>query len=322
MMKLAILGLGHIARFQLDALDHVAAMTLVGAHDTNQKQAQLLPDSVRFYDTLDSLLAECEADLVLVSTPNVTHYELGKRILENDRALLLEKPCCHTEQELTDLLPTAQKYDQFFAVALHAAYARDLDWYIAQTKTGDLDYGPLSSFHIGFFDPYFEAGVLKPAAQSLGGSWFDSGINGLSVIGRLIDPANLKLVEGRMTTIPTVPCSEVQGLATFTYLQDDTFGHGMIETNWTLGLNRKITQLFYGASNTHVTLHHSDETVLAQQNGRLILEKNLQNELPRLTNHYINLFQDVARRFYENRNNLDYAVPIHHLLFAADHRQL
>lgn len=320
-MKIAIVGLGHIAKFQLEALAHLNNINLVGAYDIQPDRARLLPTSVHFYDALDSLLTECESDLILVSTPNVTHYELGKRVLEHGRSLLLEKPCCQTEAEMADLIATAQKRSQFFAVALHAAYARDMAWYLAQVNAGLIDYGPLSGFHIGFFDPYYEAGALKPSAQSLGGSWFDSGINALSVIGKFIEPAQLKLVEGRMTRVASVPCSEIQGSATFQFAQGHTFGHGIIETNWTLGLNRKVTHLFYCASNTQVTLHHSDETVLVHRHGRLILEKNLQNNLPRLTNHYVNLFRDVAQRFHDNKRNLDYAVQIHRLLFAARLKQ-
>ncbi|TWI65055.1 D-galactose 1-dehydrogenase [Desulfobotulus alkaliphilus] len=101
-MKIAIVGLGHIAQFQLDALGHLDDISLVGAHDVNLDQAKLLPASVRFYNTLDSLLTECEADLILVSTPNITHYRLGKQVLEYDRSLLLEKPCCQTEAEMAD----------------------------------------------------------------------------------------------------------------------------------------------------------------------------------------------------------------------------
>jgi len=101
--------------------------------------------------------------------------------------------------------------------------------------------------------------------------------------------ADLKLVEGRMTSVPAMLCSEIQGSATFEFLHNGVFGQGIIETNWTLGLNRKITQLFYCSSNTRVTLHHSDETVYVHRDGRLIFTKSLKNRLPRLTNHYINV---------------------------------
>ena len=316
-MKIAMVGLGHIAKFQLDALESLESIKLVGAYDIRSERAGLLPSSVRFYESLDDLLENCEADLVLVSTPNVTHYEIGKLVLEHNRSLILEKPCCSTEAEVVDLIETAQRRGLFFVVALHATYARDVEWYLKQISTGKINYGPLSGFYCGFFDPYYDTGTLKQSAQSLGGAWFDSGINALSVIGRFIDPTRLELVEGRMTRVPSVACSEIQGAATFQFLQDGIWGQGIIETNWALGLNRKITQLFYCHTDTRVTLHHSDETVYVYRGEQLILVKDLRNERPRLTNHYTNLFRDIARRFRENRSNIDYTVQLHHLFFAA-----
>ncbi len=318
-MKIAMIGLGHVAKFQLDALEHLDSIKLVGAHDIRNERASLLPPSVPFYETLDEFLRNCKADLVLVSTPNITHYEIGKQVLESGGSLLLEKPCCQSESEMFDLLYTAKQQGVFFDIALHATYARDIEWFLSQIQARKINYGTLSGFYCGFFDPYYDinTGTLKQAAQSLGGSWFDSGINALSVIGKFIEPTDLKLVERRMTIVPTVPCSEIQGSVTFEFLHNNVFGQGIIETNWALGLNRKITQLFYCSSNTRVTLHHSDETVYVHRNGRLIFTKSLKNRLPRLTNHYINLFQDIQQRFQKNQSNLDYAIQIHRLFFAT-----
>ena len=318
-VKIAIIGLGHIAKFQLEALKLLPSLELVGAHDIIKDRARLLPPSVPFYETLDELLGNCKADLILVSTPNVTHYEIGKQVLESGYSLLLEKPCCQSEPEMFDLLDTAKRQGVFFAVALHAAYARDVEWFLSQIQAGKINYGTLSGFYCGFFDPYYDisTGLLKQSARSLGGAWFDSGINALSVIGRFIPPEDMRLVEGRMTVVPTIPCSEIQGAATFEFSHDGAFGQGIIETNWALGLNRKITQLFYCSTNTRVTLHHSEETVYVHRDGQLIFAKSLRNGLPRLTNHYVNLFQDIEQRFRENRSNLDYAVLIHRLFFAA-----
>ena len=318
-MKIAIIGIGTIAEFQLQALANLNDVTLVGGYDIQPERAKLLPATAVFYPSLDALLAECEADLFLLSTPSLSHYPLGKRVLKQGHSLLLEKPCCQTETQLADLLCTARKHNQFFSVALHAAYGREVDWYLSQIQAGKINYGPLTGFYSAFFDSYYQAGELKPSAQSLGGAWFDSGINALSVIGNFIDPSQLQLIEGHMTRIASLACSEIQGIATFTFSQNEAFGHGIIETNWALGIDRKVTQLFYATTNTRVTLNHSDQTVLVHRNGSLILEKNLQNQLPRLTNHYINLFQDMSQRFRENNSNLDYAAVIHGLLFTAGH---
>lgn len=316
-MKLALVGLGHIARYQLEALAQVEEVHLVAAHDLEPERAAILPDGVVFFSELDDLLSEGGADLIMVSTPNITHYGLGKQVLESGAALLLEKPCCNTEEELDDLVEIAARAGQFFAVALHAAYARDLLWYLERVALGEMDFGPLTSFYAGFFDPYYQKGEIVLDARGLGGSWFDSGINALSVIGRLIPPAELQLIEGRMTTIDSLDCSEVQGSATFRYPHEGFTGHGIIDTNWTLGLNRKTTRLYYGATNTEIILHHSKESIFVNRDGRRVLGRSFQGEYPRLTNHYANLFRDVAARFSRGEDNSEHAAALHRLLFAA-----
>ncbi len=316
-MRITLIGLGHIARFQLEALSQIEQVELVSAHDIEPAQADILPDSIPFFSELDDLLSESETDIIMVSTPNVTHYEIGKRVLESGAALLLEKPCCNNEEELDDLIDTAQCTDQFFAVALHAAYARDLVWYLEWINSGEVDLGPLTSFYAGFFDPYYRDGKIVSGARGLGGSWFDSGINALSVIGRLIHPTTLDLVEGRMTAIDSLNFSQVQGAATFTYPHRTFTGHGIIDTNWTLGLNQKITRLYYGATNTKVILHHSDECVLVIRDNEIMFKQNLKGKFSRLTNHYVNLFRDVDQRLSRGEDNIEHAAQLHRLLFAA-----
>lgn len=316
-MKIALIGLGHIAHFQIEALSQVEEVELVSAHDIDPTKADILPDSVPFFSELEELLADRRADIVMVSTPNVTHYELGKKVLESGAALLLEKPCCNTEEDLADLIDTARRTGQFFAVALHAAYARDLLWYLERTDSGAFDFGPLTGFYVGFFDPYYQDGKIVPGARGLGGSWFDSGINGLSVIGRLIQPTTLDLIASRMTTIDSLKCSEVQGSTTFKYPHREFTGLGFIDTNWTLGLNQKTSRLYYGATNTEVLLHHSNEEILITQDGEDVLRKNFRGEFPRLTNHYMNLFRDIEQRLSRGEDNIEYAAELHRLLFAA-----
>jgi len=316
-MKIGIIGLGNVARYQIDALNRIDNISLTGVYDINPEITGLIPGDTTLYTSLDSMLEQCDADLFLVSTPNVTHYEIGIQVLQHNRPLLLEKPCCETIQQLQDLVALSQRQQHFFAAAFHASYARDLKWFLEEMNCGHFDPGPLTGFHLCFFDPYYIDGHLNPMAHSLGGSWFDSGINALSVIGRLIEPDRIKLVDGYMTHIESIPCSEIQGSANFSFSDKDNEGYGIIETNWTLGLNRKTTKLFYLSSNTQVILHHSDETVYIYRDGKLLKQKNLQNGLPRLTNHYINLFTDITDRLNEKRDNLDYATVLHKLLFAA-----
>lgn len=316
-MNVALIGLGHVAQYQIEALSSVSEMDLVAAHDIDITRAAFLPTHVRFVADLDQLLALPNVDLFVVSTPNVSHYEVGKRVLEANRPLVLEKPCTETSEQLNELIALSQANAQLLIVALHAAYARDVLWFMEYLETHASILGPLTGFHAGFFDPYYQDGDVVPAAQSLGGAWFDSGINALSVVGRFVDPANLVLVEGRMTSVRSLPWSELQGAASFVFKDGDYYGDGIVETNWCLGINRKVTQLFYATTNTRVTLNHSQERVVIERAGAIMHEENLQNGHPRLTNHYKNLFTEVELCFRTRTTNLDYAEPLHRLLFEA-----
>jgi len=321
MLKIALIGLGHIAQHQIEAIKHVDDIEIVGAHDIVLQRSSLLPGSVRFYETFDSLINNCGADLFMVSTPNNTHFKIGMNVLQKRRALLIEKPCSVNQQDLNALQQEIKNSRQFCAVALHASYALDLLWYTEQIQSGKLDYGQIAGFFSGFYDPNYVNGEVIPSAIGLGGSWLDSGINALSVIARLIDIEKVSVAEGRMTVIDSLPCSEIQGAATLNFIDSDYFGKGIIDTNWALGINRKRTHLYYHKDDTEVTLDHSNETVIIRQGNHIIGNKNMQNGLPRLVNHYVNLFQDVVHMYHHGSGNFASAYSLHQILLDAHNYQ-
>lgn len=316
-MELAIIGLGHVAQYQLEAINQLKDVNLVAAHDVDSTRSRILPPGVLFFDEAEQLLSHPNVDLVLVSTPNKSHYSVGKQVLQSKKPLLLEKPCCDSLEQMNELVDLSRENNQSFMVAFHAAYGRDVLWYQDYISQSEFNPGPLTSFHAGFFDPYYLDGRIISAAESLGGSWFDSGVNALSVIGKFIELDKLHVVEGRMTRISSLPCSEIQGAASFEFTSDKHTGNGIIETNWTLGLNRKVTQLYYALTDTQVTLDHTNEKVIIKHGQKVIKDEHLQTHLPRLTNHYINLFRDVTDMFDSKNTNLSYAISIHQLLFEA-----
>ena len=47
---------------------------------------------VKTYRTLEDLLADDEVELVVVNTPNYTHFEYAKKALEAGKHIVVEKP--------------------------------------------------------------------------------------------------------------------------------------------------------------------------------------------------------------------------------------
>jgi len=122
-----------------------------------------------------------------------------------------------------------------------------------------------------------------------------------------------------LTVVPQFPCREVQGRTTFRFpVTGQSFhGRGTIDTNWTLGLNCKITRLYFDLTNQEVILFHSKESVLRQVLGQpLEVLVDLTNECPRLVNHYIGVFAEFATRLKNRTDNLQHARRLHQLLLA------
>ncbi len=243
--RLAMIGIGHVAEHQLKALTSNPCWELVGASDLRSERRDLLFSQTPFFESAEELLGNVDADMVLVSTPNCTHFELGKIVLEAGKNLLLEKPCCETPEQLDELIHISNARGTLFNVALHASHARDLCWFI--DNRDNLELGDITSFHCGFFDPYLINGMINPSAASLGGLWFDSGINALSVIGAMLPASQISLVEARITRVEIEGCSDIQATVELACATASKRCLGMVETNWTLGINRKTTRLFFCA---------------------------------------------------------------------------
>ncbi len=313
MIRIALIGIGHVASYQIEAISKVDGLQLTDAHDIDKSKAKNLPTSVLFHESLHDLIAKSQADIFLISTPNLTHFEIGMEVIEKGRSVLLEKPICTTREELSAIMDASKKNGVFTSVAFHAAFARDVDWWL--NNSDKVGLGKLLGFNAGFFDPYISDGRVLPISKSLGGSWIDSGINALSVISQFIDPSVLKIKEARMTFIDGIECQQVQGLSIFSFDNSGYCGHGVIDTNWTLNINRKTTRLWY--ENADILLHHSLESVYKVEGDSAILVKDLRNNNSRLTNHYTALFTQLTSDYIQGNENIKQAALIHDLLFSA-----
>ena len=293
-------------------------MVLKGAFDIDEKKRSILPRDIKFYDSLDVLLNSNEVDVILVSTPNLTHFEIGYKVLSANYPLILEKPVSHSFNDLTKLKGLSSDKQIFFSVALHATQAYEVKWWLENCRNQNYEIGELTGFSCGFYDPYIIDGNVIEKAKGFGGSWFDSGINALSVIGLFVPPQNIEIYDSKMTSINTINCEQVQGHSLFSFeTESGRVGRGVINTNWTLGLNRKVTRLFYDLNRIEVILNHSKESIIIKKNGKKMLEREFSDGNNRLENHYVGVFNDLASRYHSRSSNIDYANEIHKLLFMA-----
>jgi predicted dehydrogenase len=77
--------------------------------ERHEKKAALQYPGIISYNNIDDLLNDNEIELVIVNTPNNTHFELAKQALQAGKHVLVEKPVAETTSEVKELYDLGRK---------------------------------------------------------------------------------------------------------------------------------------------------------------------------------------------------------------------
>jgi D-galactose 1-dehydrogenase len=318
MINLGIIGLGHIATHQMAAIELSQQFRLAAGCDPDTSRHELLDRTVAPYEDSTEFLEHPGLEVVVVASPNRLHVEHGLQVIRSGKWLCMEKPLAETQDEFDRFAVAKDEFSGYCTLALHAAFGVELDWFCRNVNEHGFDIRKMSSFEASFYDPYVENGQLLPQAKSLGGSWMDSGLNALSVLGRLIDPEALTITRSLMTRDDRVDCLELAGQVEFEFARPDGQGVGAIGTSWIEGLNKKVTTLEFADCRSRVILDHSEQQITVHDNGSQRQIFTSGNGLPRLTNHYVGVFADLASQIESRQDNFDYCARLHRFLFQGE----
>jgi D-galactose 1-dehydrogenase len=315
MFNVGIIGLGHVASHQIAAIDDSKDFQLTAGCDPDRARVALLNESVSAYTDADEMLQRSDLDVVVVASPNRLHVSHGLQVMAAGKWLFMEKPLAETQEEFELFDRKRLEYAGHCTLALHAAFGVEVEWFFDNYH--EVDDARLTSFAAEFYDPYFSDGQVEQRATSLGGSWMDSGINALSVICRLISPDDLVICDSRMTRVEGSECSEVSGAVDFQFPRSRVRGGGAIQTSWTTGRNKKLTTLVFDGAGRKIILDHSVQQVILRERQHDQLLFSCDNGLPRLTNHYVGAFRDLAVQINAGKDNFSYCRKLHRLLYQA-----
>ena len=81
----------------------------VAVTERSKKQAVQDYPGIVSYDTIDELIADDNIDLIIINTPNYTHYEYAKKCLLAGKHILVEKPFTATVAQARELFTLAKK---------------------------------------------------------------------------------------------------------------------------------------------------------------------------------------------------------------------
>jgi predicted dehydrogenase len=102
-----VIGVGALGRHHARVWASLPGARLAGVYDTDPERSAAVAaeQGCRAYGELEALLADVRA--VSVAVPTVDHHAVARRVLEQGRDVLLEKPMTATLEEADDLLALA-----------------------------------------------------------------------------------------------------------------------------------------------------------------------------------------------------------------------
>jgi len=68
------------------------------------------------YSTIDELMADANIELIIINTPNYTHFDYSKKALLAGKHIVVEKPFCNTAKECDELIALAKETNRMISV--------------------------------------------------------------------------------------------------------------------------------------------------------------------------------------------------------------
>jgi predicted dehydrogenase len=173
-LKVALLGYGFAGKtFHAPLLARVPGLCLT--HVVSSDSAKVRKDwDVTVLAKPEDAFAPPEIDLIVIATPNPTHFELARKALDSNKHVVVDKPFTNTVAEAAELVSLASSRGRLLSVFQSRRW--DADFLTLRQLLAD---GALGK--VGLLESHYDRYRPEPRhrwreqAVSGGGLWFDLG---------------------------------------------------------------------------------------------------------------------------------------------------
>ena len=116
MLRIGVLGVGHLGKFHLNNWKEIEDVSLVGFFDPDDKNAVPVAEKYQLkrFETAEALMDECDAVDIVAPTPY--HFNLCEMALKKGKHVFVEKPLANTMDEARILVKLAKESNVKFQV--------------------------------------------------------------------------------------------------------------------------------------------------------------------------------------------------------------
>lgn len=109
MLKIGVLGAGHLGKIHIKCIQQAGCYELAGFYDPDPVTAKAVEEEmgVHCYDSIDALIDAVE--VVDIVTPTIQHFSCASKALGRRRHVFIEKPIVATPEEASQLIRLADE---------------------------------------------------------------------------------------------------------------------------------------------------------------------------------------------------------------------
>ncbi len=104
MLKIGVLGVGHLGKIHINCIKQIDGYELVGFYDPDDSKSEEAVKNLAInrFDSIEDLIDS--VDVVDIVTPTVSHYECAVDAIKKSKHIFIEKPISSTVKEAEDLI--------------------------------------------------------------------------------------------------------------------------------------------------------------------------------------------------------------------------
>jgi len=175
-LNVSVIGFGMAARvFHLPVIQSVPTLRLKTIVERSGDEARQRYPAAEIVREATAVWQDPTIDLVVITTPNPSHFDLARQALLANKHVVVEKPFTTTSAEAQQLIDLAQQKNRVLSVHHNRRWDND---FLTVRKIIEGNYlGQLVEYeaHYDRFRPALKTGAWREAAQAGSGILFDLG---------------------------------------------------------------------------------------------------------------------------------------------------
>lgn len=111
MLKIGIIGAGHLGKIHLKLAEQSQKLELIGFYDVDTENSKKIAEDFgyNFFESVEELIEKC--DIIDVVTPTLAHSGYAEKAIKAGKHIFIEKPIANSVEEAKEIIKLAKQFN-------------------------------------------------------------------------------------------------------------------------------------------------------------------------------------------------------------------